>query len=207
MIYNDEFVWLHFPKCAGTKIEQLFAKYLADVPGLVQDPVGLDLDPTVAWHDTVARRSERDPDFALGDRTVVCSFRRLPGWLVSRYNFEFRRSPDLEHKPELLLEGRFLEQGGFLNHADAYARNFLPPAIVESGKLAFLRTEYLEEDFHSVFSRFIDVSAIPTSAFRSKANKSGQHIPADVRETLARREDDIYASCPYWRDLEKIAYA
>jgi len=28
MIYTDEFVWLHFPKCAGTKVKRLFLKYL-----------------------------------------------------------------------------------------------------------------------------------------------------------------------------------
>lgn len=30
MIIGKEFVWLHFPKCAGTKIEKIFETYFSD---------------------------------------------------------------------------------------------------------------------------------------------------------------------------------
>ena len=127
MIYNDDFVWLHFPKCAGTKIEKIFERYFTDVPGLHQDVVNVEIDPTVSWHDNIEQRMERDSHFQLRGRAIVCCIRTLPSWLISRYNFEVDRSPELDHKPELLLEGKFLEQSGNLSHADYTCRAFYRP--------------------------------------------------------------------------------
>jgi len=56
MIYNDDFVWLHFSKCAGTKIEHLFEKYFADMDGLHLDIVNEKTNPDISWHDSIAQR-------------------------------------------------------------------------------------------------------------------------------------------------------
>ena len=103
MIYSNNFVWLHFPKCAGTKIENLFRTYYSHDKGIHQDIVETRIDPLATWHDTIESREKRDPGFILGDRTIICSFRRLPAWLESRYSYEVRRSPQLDHRPKLLL--------------------------------------------------------------------------------------------------------
>ncbi|MFM7641543.1 MAG: hypothetical protein ACKO45_08335 [Cyanobium sp.] len=207
MIYNDQFVWLHFPKCAGSKIESIFQAYFADNKSLIQDPVGLKYDPTIAWHDSIEQRSERDASFKLGERTVICSFRKLPSWLISRYSFEFQRSPDLKHDPELLLEGRFLRRDGRQMHADALAAKYLSPQILGLGRVEFIRVEYFERDFRSIFGKFVDLSKIPESEYESKVNKSEHFIPESIRTRLLNNNGEIYEKCPYWRHVEGMAYS
>lgn len=206
MIYNDQFVWLHFPKCAGSKIESIFKKHFADNRSLVQDPVGLKYDPTISWHDSIQQRAKRDASFELGGRTIVCSFRKLPSWLISRYSFEVERSPNLKHDPELLLEGKFLEQQGTLNHADVVARQYLPPDILETGNVEFIRVEHFEQDFRSTFGKFIDVSRIPEFEYKSKINKSEHCVPEEIRSQLILNLGELYQRCPYWHLVERLAY-
>lgn len=206
MIYSDDFVWLHFPKCAGTKVERLFASYFSNEQGIYQDPVGIQMEPPVLWHDNIARRESRDPNFRLGSRTVICSFRRLPAWLLSRYNYEYQRSPHLNHRPERLLMGRFLGRTGQENHADVIAKNFLPRTILESGKLIFLRTEYFELDFKAVFGNYVNVSVIPDWEFAKKENISEDNVPSHIRKQLFEDQGSLYAKCPYWKMIEDIAY-
>src|SRR5687768_15970151 len=180
MIYTKEFVWLHFPKCAGTKVEQLFKKYFYKREGLFQDAIGLANDPSIAWHDSIADREARDPGFSLGTRTVICSFRKLPFWLESRYNFEAQRSPDLSHRPDLLLEGKFLEADGFENQAYNYVNNYLPQHIFQSGNVRFLRAEFCESVCQSIFRPFLDISQPLDGAFQPYLNASYRRVTANV---------------------------
>ncbi len=83
MIYTDKFVWIHLPKCAGSKTEQLFKKYYSGEDGVFQDIVNPDIDPEISWHDTIAEREARDVDFKLGSRTYVNSVGFRHGWKVN----------------------------------------------------------------------------------------------------------------------------
>lgn len=215
MIYNDQFVWLHYPKCAGTKIETLFGRYFTDVPGLVQDPVGARQDPSLAWHDSIGVRHGRDPEFGLDDRKIICSFRRLPGWLESRYRFECQRHPKLDHQPERLLQGQFLEADGSLSHADNYAMKFLPPEILDTAEISFVRVEHFEDDFKAAFGEFLDISGIPSQAYKKKVNRSrgllstllpkrSSDIPESIR--LRLHGEEVYTHCPHWHRIEQLAY-
>lgn len=206
MIYSNDFVWLHFPKCAGTKVERIFQKYFATDPTIVQDPTDFQIDPEVRWHDSISMRSERNPSFQLGERTVICSFRRLPAWLISRYSFEHKRSPALNHRPELLLKGQFLEMNGNPNSADFYCNKYLPPSILESARLRFLRTEYFERDFKSIFGEFLDLSSIPESAYKEKVNRSSSSVPWQVKWKLHGLSHFVYRQCPRWKEIENLAY-
>jgi len=211
MIYSDEFVWLHFPKCAGTKVENLFKTYYSFDQRIFQDPVDPILDPQATWHDSILDREKRDPGFSLGNRIVICSFRRLTTWLESRYSFELQRSPQLVHRPELLLEGRFLEPTGQQNHADAYAEKYLPGSLLRSGKIRFLRTEFFEYDFKHVFGEFLDLTIIPAWEFSKKDNASSSAVPEEIRKKLFRKAlfqntENIYKKCPYWKKVERVAY-
>jgi len=207
MIYNDEFVWLHFPKCAGTKVEQLFSEYLSDQEDLHLDLVGSLKDPTIAWHDTIAKREARDPEFRLGDRTVICSVRKLHTWLVSRFCYEVRRSPNLDHNPETLLEGKFLEAKGYLNNADWYMKQYLPKDILSSGNVRFIRTEFFEEDFKRVFGEYLDLSSIPDEVYRKKTkNKSEDCIPKKLKDKFLASEENLYKHCRYWKNVEELVY-
>jgi hypothetical protein len=206
MIYSDDFVWLHFPKCAGTKIENLFKTYYSSDKRIFQDVVDPRIDPLATWHDSISDREQRDPHFVLGDKMVICSFRRLPNWLESRYSFEVQRSPYLKHQPELLLEGKFLEPGGFQNHADFYATKYFPLSILNSDKIRFIRTEFFESDFKRVFGEFLDVKIIPDREFYKKANTSWSTLPRKIRKQLFQNQQRVYEKCPYWKAAEDVAY-
>lgn len=206
MIYNKEFVWLHFPKCAGTKVEQLFGRYLCKQGGVILDSTNIKVDPSISWHDSIAEREARDSDFRLGDRTVICSIRRLPSWLVSRYDFEFDRSPKLPHAPENLLEGRFLEATGFENHADYYVKKYLPEVILKSGRVRFLRTEFFELDFTSIFGDYFDISKIPASEYQRSVNASKSYLPTEIKREIHSSSKEIYDKCPYWKKVEDFVY-
>jgi hypothetical protein len=112
----------------------------------------------------------------------------------------------LDHRPELLLEGRFLERDGSAGYADDYARKYLPRPILESGNVRFLRTECFEDDFKAVFGEFLDISRIPDRVFKRKVNASKRYLPGSVRRELYDAADKIYQKCPYWRSLEEVAY-
>jgi hypothetical protein len=205
MIFNNSFVWLHFPKCVGTKIEHLFAKYYSEVKDLHQDPVGVLVDPTISWHDSIEQRIKRDTEFELGSKKVICSIRRLPSWLESRYNFECKRAPDLPHDPDKLLEGKFLENNGYENHADTYINQYLPKTLLESGRVEFVRTENFEKDFKQVFSKFIDTSKVPDWEYDRYINKSESFLPDKIKNELYGSER-IYEFCPAWKQVESLAY-
>ena len=206
MIYSDEFVWLHFPKCAGTKIEKLFMRYYSNDERIYQDKLDRKNDTQATWHDSVALREKRDPNFLLKNRVVICSFRMLLPWLESRYSFEVRRSPHLNHRPELLLEGKFLERRGNLNHADDYAKKYIPENFMKSNNIKFIRTECFESDFKETFGRYLDISRIPGWEFKKKVNTSTSAVPAEILKKLYQNQQMVYENCPYWKAVESIAY-
>jgi len=206
MIYSEDFVWLHFPKCAGVKMEDLFRKYYSSDKRIFQDIVDPRFDPLATFHDSILDRETRNSSFQLGERIVICSFRRLPGWLESRYSFEVRRSPRLRHRPELLLEGKFLETDGFLNHADFYVNKYIPESLLNSNKIRFIRTEYFESDFKQIFGEFLDVTCVPDWEFRKRVNVSKSAVPRRIRTQLLKNQWQIYTNCPYWKMVEDVAY-
>jgi len=205
MIYSDEFVWLHFPKCAGTRIAQIFKDYFLHDDRIIQDTISPEAYKTLSWHDSIADREARNLGFHREGKVVICSFRRLPSWLISRYSFESRRSPHLKHQPELLLEGKFLEQDGRMSCADYYVRKYLPPNILDSCDIRFIRTEVFTTDFLRVFGEFIDTSVIPRWEFEQKSNTSTSVVPNLIKRKLLEGTD-VYQSCPYWATVEELAY-
>ena len=205
MIYNSEFIWLHFPKCAGTKIETIFRKYFSNRSDIHQDPSTIDLDPEVKWHHTIAARTQYDPAFRLDDRVLICCFRKLPHWLESRYNYEVQRNPQFAHDPMLLLKGQFLGPDGTIRSADTLAKSYLPPRILTYHRLRLIRTEFFESDFKRAFGELIDISAIPETEFSQKSNRSRPALTQSLHATLSS-SPDVYAHCPYWTQIEKSLY-
>ena len=207
LIYNEEFVWLHVPKCGGSKLERVFEEYFSDVPGLHQDPFSVQTDPDVRWHDSIQKRRLQNPDFLRGEEAVVVSFRQLPSWLESRYNYEVQRNPHLPHDPERLLEGRFLEGTGVENQADTVAKAFVPLILRPSPRLRFIRMEMIGEDFRRVFGEFLDVGRVPQRTFRRRVNATPtNHVPAEISTALRSQDRTVYEHCPYWALLEEMAY-
>lgn len=158
------------------------------------------------WHDSVAERMGRQPGFSSTGKTIICGMRRLPDWLYSRHTFEMQRSPGLEHRPEHLLAGRFLEHTGALGFADDYMRKYLPPDIVESGAVRIIRVEHFQQDFLSAFRDFIPVERIPARDFMIMRNRT--RIRDDnARQLIQSNLEQIYGSCPYWAELESRFYS
>ncbi len=207
MIYSKDFVWLHFPKCAGTKVANLFKKYFANQADIHQDPRGPNAGPEVLWHDSIAEREERDPSFKLGSRRIICSFRTLPAWLESRYNFSVKMRPDFPHRPELLLEGKFYEAIGIQNHADYYVNKYLPQSLLKTGDVWFIRTEFFKSDFKTIFGQFLDISKIPEWEYSEKVNTTEMHLPIEIKKQLYDASTrGVYHHCPAWWAAEELAY-
>ena len=104
------------------------------------------------------------------------------------------------------MEGKFLEQSGYLNHADFYPQKYVPEAILRSGKVRFIRTEHFESDFKSLFGEFLDVNIIPAWEFSKKVNASESAVPDTIRKQLFENHQEVYENCPYWKAVEDIAY-
>lgn len=189
MIEHDKFVYIHFPKTGGSKLGEI----LASIPGAVRNPEH--------HHFSIEDRKSAEPGWDVGDRMVIVGFRRLPSWLLSRYSFEVYRSPGQAHDPTLLEQGRFIEKTGTVGYADLYARKWISPDLCKKHKVKFLRQEHLAQDFASIFSDLVDISAID---LRSKVNSVKPDIGAASR--IALNQDKIYRECPYWAGLEFIVY-
>jgi len=206
MIWNDEFVWLHVPKCGGSLIETIFKTRYSGRPSIHQDLVDIDVDRKFSWHDSIDDRERRDPTFRAGQRTVVVSIRRLPSWLTSVYNYTRMVTPHLEQVPERLLLGRYLRHDGVELSADDLINYYIPSRLRESNRLQFVRLEYLEMDFRVVFGQFIDVSCVPSSDFARKVNASPSHLSGAIRDRLLEATRELYRLCPAWATIEQIAY-
>jgi hypothetical protein len=231
MIYNADFIWIHVPKCAGTKTENLFRIHFGHhwlesafsrlfgrkakvfvrratgaLTGLHQDIADVAVDPTIRWHDSIADREHRDSGFRRGNRAIVCPIRRLPAWLASIYSYHRGLSPHLDHRPERLLEGRFLYWDGSEGHADQVASRYLPDDVLESPRLAFVRTEYFAQDFRKVFGQFLDLSRIPAAELAVKENTSPFVLPDDIWQALNAPHSPVYGRCPIWSRCERVAY-
>lgn len=205
MIYNDKFVWLHFPKCAGTKVENIFESYFKNIPELHIDPVGLDKDPTVGWHDSIEEREKKDINFKLGQRDVIISVRRLAPWLVSRYCFEVQRNSHLQHDKMKLFQAKFLEFNGNENDADFYMKKYLPENIMKNNRVRFLRTEFFESDFKSIFKDYIDLSKIPKETYTKNINTSEKCLTPEFINDINNFNFNKVA--PYWLKIQKLAYS
>lgn len=196
MIIHPDFIWLHFPKCAGSKVHTLFARYFSDVPGLVMDPTDTD---DARWHDSIAQRG-----VDIAGRTVVSGFRRLPVWLQSRFSYERTRSPHLIHSLELLHTAQFREADGSIGHADLYCRHWLPPELIERERVQLLRLEDFPGDFQRIFGQWLPVDRIPDAELRLAENTSAE--AHDVAEEIARHWDGVYDQCPHWQAVEWRAF-
>jgi hypothetical protein len=166
----------------------------------------VDRDPSVFLHESVADQEGRSFLFQLGERTIICSFRRLPSWLKSRYSFEYQRSPHLPHIPERLLEDRCLETDGTLSHAEYYVHKYLPDDILTSNPVRFLRTEYFETDFKTIFGEFLNIFHISDSKFSRKVNVSQKYLPRIIKKKLYKSPEQIYSHCPSWQKIKALTY-
>ena len=193
MIIGPNFVWLHFPKTAGTATERLLRHFFSARTDVKFDILGV---RPVTWHQTIEQRTQIDPAFSITDRTVICGFRRLPAWLMSRTTYEASRAPYRIATRAMIESGQFFENDGTVNHADAYLRNYSRPRVD-----AWLRSEHLAVDIAKAFG-------LPESDIRTHLKVANRSEKVDdpafwfTQQQIAA----LYAQNPLWAALERELY-
>jgi hypothetical protein len=194
MIIGPDFVWLHFPKCAGTSVEKaLFALY-GERDGFHFDAVSAGAP---IWHDTIAMRKERDPTFDIGNRKIIACIRRLPSWILSRVHFEAARQPKYVVTREMLLVGQFFRETGQVRDADFNARRYGTPRVD-----AWVRTEYLVEDLAKV----LQIDSRRVQAALPHENKSPEYVKNQEFWFTTDDLHSLYRSNPIWSEIERQVY-
>lgn len=196
MIIGENFVWLHFPKSAGSFTENLLRKYFILDPEILFDSI----DPNnVIWHQRIAQR-EKLLHVDLSGKSIICNFRRLPHWIISRVRFETARSGQSVPK-EMYIEGRFLEVNGMESSAERLLERFTERKVSH-----WIRMEYIEMDFFKAFSNYLDVrTAVKSSDFTERINASEGILNLD--KWLNEQEiGQLYESNPAWANLEMELY-
>lgn len=194
MIIGSDFIWLHFPKCAGTTVELALRDLLEGRPDIRFD----DIDGVTGyWHHTIAERQSIDPSFDPSGKQVLACLRRLPSWIMSMVTFEATRNEHLVATRDMIVHGRCFD-GDYLNRADDYLNLFY------SDVDQWIRTEYLADDLAEALD--LPVSAVAKALLRHKANVTESYI----KEVSFWFTDDdlatLYASNPLWASVEGKIY-
>jgi len=197
MVVGQDFVWMHFPKCAGHTIDRA----LQVLRG--RRNIAFDVAET-GWHDSVRDRVQRRPGFEAAGKTVICGFRRLPHWLLSRVHYDASRPPYRMVSREMLCRGQFYEESGDIQTADIYVQHYGASPVDR-----WVRTEHLAEDFQRQFGDILG-SQLARAAVRKLAK-----VVNGTRLNYVRRLDfyftpaeldGLYAANPSWAELEANLY-
>ena len=200
MIVGQSFVWLHFPKTGGHTVA-------AAIQAAARGRLDLAFDDEVAdadgWHDTLARRMQRDAGFDPTGKVVISGVRRLPWWLLSRVHYEASRRPFHCASREMLCRGEFYENNGRVNQADAYMTQFSGEPVDR-----WLRLENMAEDFISHFEGLLG-PRVRTAA--RKLRKAVNATRLDYVKSLdfyftPKELDALYEANPAWAIMEERIY-
>ncbi|MFK7974599.1 MAG: hypothetical protein AB8C02_00595 [Halioglobus sp.] len=196
MVIGKSFIWLHFPKCAGTTTTHALTEYFEADPSIAFDDLSQEKP---LWHETVAER-ERRLGISLADKKVLANIRRLPTYIVSKIHYTEKRNPAIRHNRQHLLNGQFMESEGFENSADNLLKHYDAKNIDR-----WIRTEYLKEDFVSAFSPYLDLTGKDLSVLEDQRNAN--IYSRDLAKWYSRREmARLYRKNPLWAKLERKVY-
>ena len=188
MIVDSDFIWLHFPKCAGTATERALRRLTPDAKFDSGDR---------KQHDGVRERQTVDPSFHVGSRKIICGFRRLPHWMLSRVHFEAARGARYVATRQMLVAGQFFRETGEVRDADYNARRYSVPHVD-----AWVRVECIAEDLAKALE--IDVQQVQSALQRQ--NQTPKYLknlefwftPDELRS--------LYHSNPAWSAIERQVY-
>jgi hypothetical protein len=201
MIVSADFIWLHFPKCAGHAVEHALRRALRGRRDVAFDKR---LPHHPGWHDSVADRTKREVGFDPGGRAVICGFRRLPYWMLSRVHFEASRPPYLCATREMLCRGEFPQANGQVGRADQHALHY-----DSSGVDRWIRTEHLAEDFERHFGDIMGSRLAAAAVGKARKIVNGTRLnyikSLDFYFTAAEL-DGLYAANPVWARIEREIY-
>lgn len=195
MIIGPDFVWLHFPKCAGVAVQAALRKIYSGRKDIQFDDI---TKPEVVWHQDVTQRLKYDPSSDLLNKKIICCIRRLPDWLLSRVHFEASRPPHHIATRELIESGRFVEIDGTPNHADLYARMYSYPRVDK-----WIRVENLADDLADA----LNLKSKSIKAAMKKENENGFNYMKNPEFWFTRQQlDRLYGACPNWAEIERKVY-
>lgn len=199
MVIGDDFIWIHFPKTAGTHVEKVMKKHFAQTPGVHFDPV----DGEIIWHHNIDQRMNYDPNFDPNGKTIISGIRRLPHWLLSKTLFEFGRSSSiLVPYRSMLMRGEFFEANGIINKADVYMH------LYGDRVAKWVRVENIKDDFVSIFSNYLDLSRMDAEQeFSRKSNETRNNQIKDARFYFTNEDlEELYENNPHWAEIEQSVY-
>lgn len=195
MIVGPDFIWLHFPKCGGTALQSALRKVYRGRTDVVFDPID---QRNVIWHHTIQERKRYDPTFDPDGKKIVCSFRRLPYWILSRVHFEAQRPPHRIATRAMLIRGKFYEQRGLVSMADSYVKKYNNPRVD-----AWIRTEHLVDDL----SRALEINQQRLNGVLKRENVGKTRRIRDLAFWFTQEElAGLYAANPEWTALEERLY-
>lgn len=192
MIVGKDWVWLHFPKNGGTSAEALLKKNFKNDPEVTFDKIN---PKKVIWHDTVPKRMQRDPSADLSGKRIVCIFRRLPDWILSRVHFEASRPPHQTATREMIETGQVFERSGHKSLADHIFVNFNTPPVD-----VWVRLERMHQDFENFFGRSLD-------PLKKRTNENQFGYIRKIGFWFTKKQlEEMYHANPVWAEAEKKIY-
>lgn len=203
MIIAPNWIWLHFPKCAGSAAEKLLRSVYGSDRSVVFDDVGP--GKPVIWHQTIAQRRQQDPSFDPGGRRVVANIRRLPNWLLSRVHFEVQRSGAEGAVPrQALLRGDFLQRRKPSDEKPTKLVNADRPLAAFAAEVTdWVRSEQMVADL----SRILGFEASTIGNREQKVNVGRIEYVRDLAFWFTPGElEGLYENNPVWADLERKVY-
>jgi len=203
MIVAPTWIWLHFPKCAGSAAEKILRDIYGSDPTVRFDAVGP--GKPVIWHQSIKQRMASDPAFDPSGRRVVANIRRLPNWILSRVHFEVQRSGlNGSVSRNALVQGRFRNRKTPGNSkqmrlvsADEQLAQFAP-AVTD-----WVRSEEMIPDL----ARVLGFDSTKVAERRERVNAGQIEYIRDLSFWFTPRElDRLYQSNPVWAELERKVY-
>ncbi len=199
MIVGKDFIWLHFPKCAGTETEQILRRNFGHDSSIAFDKIDR---WNVIWHHSIPFRKANDRAFDVRGRAVICNIRRLPSWLLSRVHDEKARSPQFVVTREMFTQGKFFRVDGHVMSADDFMKRYTAYPVTH-----WIRTENFPEDFTAVFSRYLDLSGINLATEARRTNVNPMNYIREIEFWFTRDElAMLYRANPVWADMERQVY-
>jgi len=192
MIIGKDWIWLHFPKNGGSSAQALLKKNFQNDPEVTFDEINPE---KIIWHENIPKRMNRDPSADLSGKRVVCIFRRLPDWILSRVHFEASRPPHHTATREMIEAGQFFNNNGSKGLADRVFVTFNTPPVD-----VWVRLENMHQGFEEFFSRRLD----PLEKKRNE-NRNGYIREIDFWFTKEQLEN-LYHANPLWAEAEKKVY-
>ncbi len=197
MIITNKFAWGHFQKTGGTTIGRLFENLFKE------NIVYADSEFKHEKHDTFKVKSEKGvivPDIR------ILNIRRLPEWVVSFLWFS-ERCTNIEYKKDNYYKGTILDrefgkaQDKIISrNIDEYLKSYFDKPITD-----FIRMEYLNEDFISVFGKYINILDDQKRKIKNAFYGQG-HYNKFEKYFNEKEIKQMYIDCPFWAKIEKQVY-